>query len=192
MSSVLRIDPQQRFACAQCGRCCHRFDVVVSPAEIELYRKRNAGQWFSESGAAPGADRDLSAEARRAKVDPFEPIPGLPALQRIRKRADGACGFLSEDNRCRIHEEMGAARKPLTCRLFPYAFHPAADGVVLTASFGCPTVIANDGPLISSGESRITIDSLRKEWFATNPVQPAPLQLVQGRAIDNAVEPAAA
>ena len=61
------------------------------------------------------------------------------ALQRIRKRADGACGFLSADNRCRIHEELGAAKKPLTCRLFPYAFHTAADGVVVTASFGCPT-----------------------------------------------------
>src|SRR6187401_2789183 len=96
LATPLRIDPQQRFACSQCGRCCHRFDVVVSPAEIELYRKRNAGQWFSESGRTAGADRDMSAdlsaeahranvEAQRAKVDPFEPIPGLPALQRIRK-----------------------------------------------------------------------------------------------------------
>ena len=183
MSSVLRIDPSQRFACAQCGRCCHRFDVVVSPAEIELYQKRNAGQWFSESGAAPAADRDLSAEAGRAKVDPFEPIPGLPTLKRIRKRADGACGFLSEDNRCRIHEELGAAKKPLTCRLFPYAFHPAADGVIVTASFGCPTIVANEGPLVSTGESRIAIDSLGKEWLAIDRPKAAPLELVPGRAI---------
>jgi Fe-S-cluster containining protein len=168
----LRIDPEQRFACSQCGRCCHRFDVVVSSAEIELYERRNAKAWFRDAAGAEGADRDL-----------FEPIPGLPTLKRIRKRADGACGFLSEDNRCRIHEELGAARKPLTCRLFPYAFHPAADGVIVTASFGCPTIIANEGPLISTGESRIAIDSLRKEWFATNLLQPAPLQLVQGRAI---------
>ena len=77
----------------------------------------------------------------------------MPALQRIRKRADGACGFLSADNRCRIHEELGAAKKPLTCRLFPYAFHTAADGVVVTASFGCPTIVANEGPLIGTGES---------------------------------------
>ena len=47
------------------------------------------------------------------QVDPFEGIPGVPGLQRIRKRADGACGFLSPDNRCRIHEELGAAKKPL-------------------------------------------------------------------------------
>jgi Fe-S-cluster containining protein len=179
----LRVDPEQRFACSQCGRCCHRFDVVVSPAEIELYRKRNAGQWFTESGQAPGADRDLSAEAPRPKADPFEPIPGLPSLHRIRKRADGACGFLSDDNCCRIHQELGGAHKPLTCRLFPYAFHPSADGVIVTASFGCPTIVANAGPLVGTGASRIALDSLRKEWFATNLLKPTPLQLVQGRAI---------
>jgi Fe-S-cluster containining protein len=167
---TLRIDPQQRFACSQCGRCCHRFDVVVSSAEIDLYRKRNAQAWFREG--TPGT------------LDPFEPIPGLPTLQRIRKRHDGACGFLSPDNRCRIHEELGAAKKPLTCRLFPYAFHTAADGVVVTASFGCPTIVANEGPLIGTGESLAGIESLRKEWFAIHPPLTAPLQLVQGRKIE--------
>ena len=165
----LRIDPEQRFACSQCGRCCHRFDVVVTAAEIDLYRKRNVQALFRDTAGT---------------LDPFEPIPELPMLQRIRKRADGACGFLSDDNRCRIHEELGAAKKPLTCRLFPYAFHPTADGVAVTASFGCPTIVANEGPLISTGESRIAIDSLRKEWFATNLLKPAPLQLVQGRTMD--------
>jgi Fe-S-cluster containining protein len=166
----LRLDPQHRFACSQCGRCCHRFDVVVSAAEADLYRRRNAAAWFREGAGLPGADRD-----------PFEPIPGMPALQRIRKRGDGACGFLSADNRCRIHEELGAAKKPLTCRLFPYAFHTAADGVVVTASFGCPTIVANEGPLIGAGESLAGIESLRKEWFAIHPPLTAPLQLVHGR-----------
>ena len=185
VSNSLRLDPEQRFACSQCGRCCHRFEVVVSEAEIELYRRRNAAAWFRDSATAAAADRDLSAGALRAKVDPFEPIPALPGLQRIRKRADGACGFLSDDNRCRIHEELGALKKPLTCRLFPYAFHPAADGVVVTASFGCPTVIANQGPLIGDGESLGTIESLRKEWFAVHPWH-APLpRFIKGRSIDS-------
>jgi len=169
----LRIDPQQRFACSQCGRCCHRFDVVVSAAEIDVYKRRNAVAWFREADGAEGGDRE-----------PFEPIPGMPALRRIRKRADGACGFLSADNRCRIHEELGAAKKPLTCRLFPYAFHTAADGVVVTASFGCPTIVANEGPLIASGESLAGIESLRKEWFAIHPPLTAPLRLVHGRKME--------
>lgn len=173
MTRALRIDPEQRFACSQCGRCCHRFDVVVSAAEIDLYRKRGAGAWFRDTDGSDAAGREA-----------FEPFPGLPAFQRIRKRADGACGFLSADNRCRIHEELGAAKKPLTCRLYPYAFHAAADGAVITASFGCPTIVANDGALISGGESLAGIESLREEWFALGRPKAAPLQLVQGRAIE--------
>ena len=104
-------------------------------------------------------------------------------MQRIRKRADGACGFLSADQRCRIHEELGAAKKPLTCRLFPYAFHAAADAVVVTASFGCPTIAANEGALIAAGESLAAIESLRKEWFDIHPSTPATLEFVKGRSL---------
>ena len=172
MNFKLLTDPSQRFACSQCGRCCHGFDVVVSAAEIDFYRRKNAAVWFRD---------DASADSGR---DPFEPIPELPGLQRIRKRADGACGFLSKDNRCRIHEELGAAKKPLTCRLFPYSFHPTADGVVVKASFGCPTIVANTGPLSGAGDSLIALESLRKEWFATNSPPAAPRLFAKGKAIN--------
>jgi Fe-S-cluster containining protein len=171
--SVLRLDPEQRFSCSQCGRCCHRFNVAVSDGEVDLYRKRNAAAWFRGSAGIEGEDGD-----------PFEPFPGLPGLHRIRQRADGACGFLSPANRCRIHEEMGAAKKPLTCRVFPYAFHQAADAVVVTASFGCPTIVANQGLPIGRGQPLIAIEALREEWFARNSSTASPLQLVAGRSID--------
>jgi Fe-S-cluster containining protein len=170
----LRIDPEQRFSCSQCGRCCHRFEVVVSAAEIDLYRRRNATAWFRENAGTDEAARD-----------PFEALPGMPGIQRIRKRADGACGFLSADNRCRIHEELGAAKKPLTCRLFPYAFRPAVDGVVVTASFGCPTIVANEGPLIAAGDQLAAIESLRKEWFSIPRPASRPLDLVRGRSMES-------
>lgn len=108
----------------------------------------------------------------------------MPGLQRIRKRDDRACGFLSPDNRCRIHEELGANRKPLSCRLFPYSFHTAADGVVVTGSFACPTIIANDGDPVTTPASRDAIESLRKEWFATPQLPAPPLELVAGRSMD--------
>ena len=164
----VRIDSGQRFACSQCGRCCRGFDVVVTAAEIEFYRRRHAGAWFR---GASDAD------------DPFERVPGAPALQRIRKREDGSCGFLSDDNRCRIHEELGAASKPLTCRLFPYAFHTAADGIVVKASFNCPTIAANEGAPIADGKARAALESLRDEWFALHPSKPAALELVSGRSM---------
>lgn len=169
----LRIDPEQRFACSQCGRCCRGFDVVVSAAEIDLYRRNHAAAWFREADGAEGTDRE-----------PFEPIPDMVALQRIRKRASGACGFLSPDNRCRIHEELGAANKPLTCRLFPFSFHPAADAIVVKASFGCPTVAANDGRPIGAGEPRAAIDALFKEWSRGGPSARPAMRLVAGREID--------
>ena len=118
--------------------------VIASTSSSRRRRSTSTG------GATHRRGFGIGQAPMASSRDPFEPIPGTP-LQRIRKRADGACGFLSDDNRCRIHEELGAARKPLTCRLFPYAFHTAADGVVVTASFGCPTIVANEGPLIGAG-----------------------------------------
>ena len=99
----------QRFTCARCGRCCRRTTVPITAGEAAAYRKAGAASWFRE-----GVD-DTSVSTR----DPFELIPGHAPLLRIRKRPDGACGFLSPEGLCRIHERLGADRKPLACRLFP-------------------------------------------------------------------------
>ena len=144
----------------------------MSQAEIETYRRRDAAGWFRESGDAA------------ASADPFEAIPEIPGLHRIRKRADGACGFLSPDNRCRIHEELGAERKPLSCRLFPYSFHAAADGPVLTASFACPTIVANEGNPITAPQSLASIEALREEWFSAPQPPALPLEFIKGRRMD--------
>src|SRR4051812_30959801 len=137
---ALRHLAEQRFTCQQCGRCCRRgWDIAVSAAEVEAYRRAGANAWYTETAEAePGAP---SAQA----VDPFEPLAGHAGHFRIRKRDDGACGFLSADNRCRIHEQLGGGRKPLTCRLFPFRFHPVEGKAILSASFCCPTVVANAG-----------------------------------------------
>lgn len=174
MGTPLRIDLEQRFSCSQCGRCCYQWDVAVTDAEISFYRRRNADAWFRERANAPDG----------AAHDPFEPIPGFPALHRIRKRADGGCGFLSTDNRCRIHEELGADRKPLVCRMYPYSLHPASDATVVSVSFGCPTIVANQGQPIGIGPARESIESLRAEWFGTRPIVTTSRELVAGRAIE--------
>jgi Fe-S-cluster containining protein len=160
----LRFDPEQRFTCRQCARCCRRgWDIAVTPGEVEAYRRAGAARWFRESegtgeGAAP---------------DPFEPV-GKSVL-RIRKRADGACGFLSPAGRCRIHEELGGERKPLTCRLFPFQFHPTDGPAVVTASFCCPTVVRNDGADL--GSQRAELEALRKAWAQPFPEPPVALRL---------------
>src|SRR6266446_5316914 len=101
---------EQHFTCAQCGRCCHRTTVPITLEEAEALRKAGAARWFDEGDIAKADLSRRSAEGARA--DPFEAIPGHAPLLRIRKRAGGACGFLSPEGRCRIHEELGADRKP--------------------------------------------------------------------------------
>jgi hypothetical protein len=115
---------------------------------------------------------------RGADYDAFEPIPGYEPLLRIRKRADGACVFLQDDGRCRIHVEMGADRKPIACRLFPFSFHPADGETVVTTSFACPTVIANEGAPIASQTRELLV--LHTAWLREHPEATVDVELVAG------------
>lgn len=174
--AALRFDAEQRFSCRQCGRCCRRgWDIALSAGEVASYRKVGAARWYREREDGPEG----------AAAEPFEAIASQPGLSRIRKRADGACGFLSDEGRCRIHEELGAERKPLSCRLFPFRLHPSDGPTLLTASFSCPTVAANLGaPLTEQADE---LSRLHKAWFREN-VTPAPpaLAYVSGRSLAGA------
>lgn len=145
----------------------------MSTAEVESLRRADAAQWF----------RDGTDTVEGASGDPFEPVPGWHGYHRIRKRADGACGFLSPENRCRIHEETDGRLKPFTCRMFPYSFHPASSAVIVQVSFGCPTVVANRGDTIAAGAPLKHITALRDEWVANNPAVASPRFYVPGRSI---------
>jgi Fe-S-cluster containining protein len=166
---ALRFDAEQRFTCQQCGRCCRRgWDIALTAGELAAYRRAEAGRFYREHEDAPeGADRD-----------PFEPIPGHAGHHRIRKRSDGACGFLSPENRCRIHEELGADSKPLTCRLFPFRFHPGEGATVVTASFCCPTVVRNEGTELA-GQAR-DLAVLRRAWSREHDEPPGRIELLPG------------
>jgi Fe-S-cluster containining protein len=170
---ALRFAPGQRFSCAQCGRCCRRTTVLVTTGEVEAYRKAGAARWFREDdGAAEGG------------ADPFEPIPGHAPLLRIRKRQEGTCGFLSPEGRCRIHEVLGADRKPLACRMFPFRFRQVDDEAVVSVSFACPTVIANQGATLASQEREL--QTLHAAWRREFPEAPATIELVRGHRLTRA------
>ena len=166
---ALRFDADQRFTCRQCGRCCRRgWDIALTPGEVDAYRRARVERFYREREDAPeGADED-----------PFEPIPGHAEYFRIRKRADGACGFLSPGNRCRIHEEMGSSSKPLTCRLFPFRFHPGEAATLVTATFCCPTVVNNDGATL--GSQARDLAPLAKAWLREHPEPEGRTELVAG------------
>ena len=95
---ALVFDAEQNFTCRSCGECCRRdFDIVVTDAEKERLEEAGAPRWFRETGS----------EEPGSASSPFE-FAGS-GLLRIRKRPDGVCGFLSAENRCRIHEEIADA-----------------------------------------------------------------------------------
>lgn len=171
---ALLLDPEQRFTCRQCARCCRGWDVALTPGELDAYRKAGVGRFFRASPEQPEG----------TEAEPWEPVPGYPH-QRLRKRSDGTCGFLSDDNRCRLHQELGADRKPLTCRLFPFQFHPTGGPPVVTASFCCPTVVANLGAPVASQTPELR--SLAQDWFRAYP-EPANDVVLVGKRLLSAVQ----
>jgi len=183
---ALRHYAEQRFTCAQCGRCCRRgWDIAVTAAEVEGYRKAGAAEWYTTTEeVAKRTGTDTETETGTGTVDPFEPIGGHAGHFRIRKRADGACGFLSAENRCRIHEQLGGARKPLTCRLFPFRFHPVEGKAVVSASFCCPTVVANEGEPVTAQVRALS--GLYNDWARAYPEPKRTFELVAGRPLSGA------
>lgn len=79
-----------RHACAACGGSCR--GVAVRLLE--------------------GEEAGVRAAAAALGVD--EPVVGGALRQ-----ADGACAFLGDDDRCRIHAAFGADAKPRICRQYP-------------------------------------------------------------------------
>ena len=174
---MLLFAPEQRFTCAECGRCCRRATVAVTVREAESYRKAGAERWF----------RETDSESAVVPTEVFEPIPEHAPLLRIRRTSDGACGFLTPSGRCRIHEQMGADRKPLSCRLFPFRLHPANNDVIVSASFACPTVIANEGATLASQKREL--QALQTAWQREFPEAAATVQLIEGHTPPRAAIP---
>ena len=165
---ALRFDAGQRFTCQRCGRCCRGWDVMLTAGEVAAYRRADVARLWSAD--LPGG--------------PFAPVPGHPGLWRLGKRGDGSCGFLSPAGLCRIHEELGAAKKPLACRMFPFRLHPSQGAPLLTTSFSCPTVIANAGATLDSQLEDLS--AMTRSWQEAWPEAPRPLQWVQGHGIEGA------
>ena len=138
----------QNWTCQSCAGCCREHRIEITPAE----RDRLLGQGWTAANTPGGvdpvvplgpADRVLAGkwlpDALRAK-----------ARHRLNHAPDGACAFLRADGLCAVHAEHGEATKPLACRVYPYALHPAKRGVTVSLRFSCPTVAANGGAAVTT------------------------------------------
>ncbi|MCB9468033.1 MAG: YkgJ family cysteine cluster protein [Candidatus Obscuribacterales bacterium] len=136
-SQQLHIPKGIRFSCSECGNCCLQWPVPATTDDFERIESAR-----SKLGGDFPASRDLFRvlNAADSKLSVFS--------HSLEKRADGKCAFLSEENRCVLHEKVGPEAKPAMCRLFPYTFTGTPDGVFCSVSFASTATLFNQGDLL--------------------------------------------
>lgn len=119
----------QNWSCHNCSGCCRQHVIEITEAE----KQRILGQGWSEAdGVTTGG------------VQPFK------YGSRLAHQEDGACIFLADNGLCKIHAKFGEEAKPLACRIYPYAFHPAGNRVTVSLRFSCPSVVENKGQAVDA------------------------------------------
>ncbi len=131
------------FTCQQSGACC-RSDWLIGVDDAAHARLRDVA-WERH---------DPALEAGAAFVPLPFPLPGGERLT-FARRPGGACVFLTEDARCGIHRQLGAAAKPQVCREFPYHFVQTPDGVAVGVSFACTAVRAHHGATLAAQRDEV-------------------------------------
>lgn len=116
----------QSWDCHGCGDCCRTYAVRVTEAEKA---RIEAQDW-------PDIPNRITFEKRIGE-------------NTLAHKDDGACVFLGEDNRCRMHAKYGAASKPTACRIYPFVLTPAGDHWRVGVRFACPSTVGNLGRPVS-------------------------------------------
>jgi lysine-N-methylase len=155
----------QNWECHHCSDCC-RIEAPVSDSEKERLEQLGLA---GEPDMAPG---------------PWFERKGWGRVGRwvLKRRADGRCVFLSDANRCRLHERFGAEAKPFVCRLFPYLLIPAGDHWRVGLHYACPSAAENKGPPLRQRESDLLRLALLLEQHvgrSADSAPPPPLQAGQ-------------
>lgn len=114
-------------------------------------------------------------------LDPSDLFVRSQGGHRLGHQPDGRCVFLDDAGRCRIHARFGEAAKPLACRLFPLAIHPAGNKVTLSLRFSCPSVASNKGSPLTP--QRTDIQQLARDVVPAEYRQGPPPRLVRDIAV---------
>lgn len=107
----------QNFECSQCARCCRGWRISVDAQTAKNLQTSPLRQRLEEKNGRTYA----------------------------RKDSQDICTFLTPDQRCQIHAELGAAAKPRGCRQFPFRLTNTPDGIFVGTSFSCPSIQNNQG-----------------------------------------------
>jgi len=132
----VHIARNQNYACILCGRCCRRFQVRMTEAEVA---RLQALDWGDE----PNVPTDF---VHRRNGQAY-----------FRRRDDGACVFLDDaTGGCRMHARFGLAVKALTCRGYPHNLASTWPGEVsVVARLDCPAVQQHAGKPLEANRRQI-------------------------------------
>jgi lysine-N-methylase len=119
--------PGLRYSCHGCGACCRDFTVELRERDFDALQRQG---WEAELGG------------------PF--WTAFRGRRWLRQREDGACVFLQQDGRCRVHARFGLEAKPLACQLFPFSFAPGSERTRVGVSFACSSVQRGAGAELST------------------------------------------
>lgn len=144
---------------------------------------RNISQRLNKGELAPILNRRVSEHElfRQLKVEDEKLHRFSYSLE---KRSDGRCEFLSEENRCLLHQHFGEDAKPAMCRLFPYTFTETPSGIYASVSFASSGALLNFGRPLSA-----QADVLEKQWHLFQQLFPSlkldwsQIQLADGVAL---------
>lgn len=123
---------EQRYSCHSCGDCCRDFTIELRGDDFERVRAQG---WDAELGV------------------PF--WVEFAGRRWLRQRDDGACVFLGDQGRCRIHARHGLEAKPVACQLFPFSFAPGPRGAAIGINFACVSVRRSAGATLASHEAEV-------------------------------------
>lgn len=110
--------PELPYDCQSCGKSCFTFEVEIRDEDHQRLL------------ASPG----------------YVPVQTLPGGRLyLQREEEGRCSYLSQESRCRIHEQLGYEHKPQVCKDFPFRGWPTPDGVFIGLSFVCTSVFQGWG-----------------------------------------------
>ena len=130
-NETLKLPVIQNWSCHNCGGCCREHLIEIDEEEKRRIEKQG---WSASDGIS--MDRPVIQKIGNGRY-------------RLSHTDAGACVFLDENGLCRIHAKFGEPAKPLACRVYPYAVHPAGSRLTVSLRFSCPSVVQNLGTPVS-------------------------------------------
>lgn len=164
----LELPVLQNWSCHSCGGCCRQHGIFITDAEKERIEKQG---WTEADGIPKGQPIFVRMGGWFGKK-----------WHRLAHQPDGACVFLDDKGLCRIHAKFGEPAKPLACRIYPYAFHPAGGKITVGLRFSCPSVVANRGKAVT--DQKREIKELARQVVPASAAQAKAPWLANGSRVD--------